>query len=420
MSLQKRVLKKGATLIAQLQKTLEDLDVSTQRWDSTVTAYGDCVAQPLEANVNVDWLIDWTERSTGEKFVWSIDWFDWFDWSFVLLDFLFCLAIFKSSVYLRFSFCGYLPALIVYFLQMIPYERANIDDFVRTENDLFGKVIIALSVMGCEVRFLTNEARTNFLDPLLHYSDEFVDSPPSVSLTRFLAFLQVLNRLCFTNYHSIDWLIVQLIDWLFDWLIDCLIVRSIHRPIDWIMKIKRLVHLSTFFYIFWFFPQQELHNFKARCKEVISLFIRQLEALGDRESGIGAIPFLLGCLAELLTCLMTADAVIKANNTLRDHWVGYRTSISTCLHSPVAATKLGVSNEDVKEIDGFIAGLEKALLRGSVFVDCIQDTGKSVVGKRVLEHIAAAISATGSAGRSFWDWLSIFGSIVRLIVRSIN
>ena len=128
---------------------------------------------------------------------------------------------------------------------MTPYERANIDDFVRTENDLFGKVIIALSVMGCEVRFLTNEARTSFLDPLLHYSEEFVDSPPSVSLTRFLAFLQVQNWLCFTNYYSIEWSIDLLIDWLIDWLVGC----SIDPLTDWLnyenKETPSFVHFSS-------------------------------------------------------------------------------------------------------------------------------------------------------------------------------
>ncbi|OQV12635.1 WASH complex subunit 7 [Hypsibius exemplaris] len=263
LSLQKRVLKKGVDLIGHLQRTFEQLDVSSQAWMLSLSAYGDGGALPLQAEIN-------------------------------------------------------------------PYERAAIDEFVRTENDLFGKVIVALSVMACEVRFLTNEARLRFLDPLLHYSDEFVDCSPNLSIGRFLSFLQ------------------------------------------------------------------ELSNFKTRCKEVILLFIRQLDALGERESGIGAVPFLLGCLSELFVCLIAADGIVRANNTLREHWNGYRASISACVHSPVASTKLNISNGEVKEVDGFLVGIEKAVLSGTIFTDCIQDVGKTVVGKKVLEHIAAAISATGT------------------------
>lgn len=80
-------------------------------------------------------------------------------------------------------------------LKVNPFEKASVEDYVQTENDLFGKVIVAVSALACELRFLSHEAKLRFLDPLLYYSEDHLGSQSTVSLGRFLPFLQELT--CF-------------------------------------------------------------------------------------------------------------------------------------------------------------------------------------------------------------------------------
>ncbi|XP_055329930.1 WASH complex subunit 4-like [Paramacrobiotus metropolitanus] len=205
-----------------------------------------------------------------------------------------------------------------------PHEKACIEDFVQTENDLFGKVMVAISVMAAELRFLMHEARQRFLDPLLHYSDAYIENPSYLSLGRFLPFLQ------------------------------------------------------------------EFSCFKSRCKEVIALVLQQLNVLAERDFASGTMVFLYECLSGLCSCLITADCIIKSNNTLRDHWTTYKASLNACSHSANMAAKVGLENADIKEIESFLMNIERDLLSGTIFLDCLSNVGRLNLTRKFLDSWSVA------------------------------
>lgn len=199
---------------------------------------------------------------------------------------------------------------------------------MQTENDFFGKVVVAVSVLSSELRFLSNEATHRFLDPLLHYSDKDSESRSYTSLGRFLPLLQ------------------------------------------------------------------EFSCYKTRSKEVITLCIQQLSALGERDFSSVAMNSLYECLSQLLVCLLTADCIIKANNPLREHWAAYKASLNACSHSATTAAKVGVVDNDIAEIDRFLATIEQELLSGRIFTDCVQELSKINVSRKFLDGLVGAFQST--------------------------
>lgn len=182
-----------------------------------------------------------------------------------------------------------------------------------------------------EVKALSGEAKIRFLDPVLLYSEDFVEAAPAVSTGKFVSFLQ------------------------------------------------------------------ELVTYKARCKEVIDLFVKQLDALAEHcESAGGILPYALASLSELLACLIALDVVIKANNVLRNHWISYRSSVDGGLQNAGLLNRLQVARVELQELSTFLGEIDQEIFTGRIFPDCLDTFSSRTIGKKIVLHLTSFLHTAGN------------------------
>ncbi|GFR04888.1 WASH complex subunit 4 [Trichonephila clavata] len=219
-------------------------------------------------------------------------------------------------------------------LMIIPKEKTSILDLISTDNKVLNKVISVLAVLCCEVDYLHNEAKKKYFPALLFYGegetsekDALQDGEAHMYIGRMIPFMQELS--CFVKHINI----------------------------------------------------------------VVKNIVQQLSALYTTSGNKNGVPVIdvtdvhfqtvYKHLGTLLTILVTFDEIIDGQVTLREHWTQYKRMLVS-IHHTNNQSKLGFSAEKLRPFEKFINKLEKQLLEGSIFLDCVEqnfDDSKNYVTK---------------------------------------
>ncbi|CAL1261517.1 unnamed protein product [Larinioides sclopetarius] len=216
-------------------------------------------------------------------------------------------------------------------LMLLPKEKTTLLDLISTDNRVLNKIISVLAVLCCEVEDLCSEAKRKFFPALLFYGegefserDALQDGEAHICIGRMIPFMQELS--CFVNH-----------------------IYGV---------VKNIVH--------------------------------QLSALYT--SGKNGVPVIIDVtdvhfqivykhLGSLLTILVTLDEIIDAQEALREHWTQYKRMLVSIHHN---SSKLGFVTEKLRPFEKLIGKLEKQLLGGGIFQECVEqnfDDGKNFVSK---------------------------------------
>ncbi|KAG8185393.1 hypothetical protein JTE90_018615 [Oedothorax gibbosus] len=202
-------------------------------------------------------------------------------------------------------------------LQVLPYERTSVLDLVSTDNKVLNKVISVLTVLCCEVDFLSNEAKRKYFPALLFYGegenlDALQDGEAHIYIGRMIPFMQDLS--CFVK----------------------------------------------------------------RINNVVKNIVQQLSALYNHgKNGMQSLidvtdvhfQTVYKYLGSLLTILVTFDEILDGQATFREHWTQYKRMLVSIHHNP---SKLGFIAEKLRPFEKLMGRIEKQLLEGSIFLDCVE------------------------------------------------
>ncbi|GFT12835.1 WASH complex subunit 4 [Nephila pilipes] len=214
---------------------------------------------------------------------------------------------------------------------LIPKEQTTILDLISTDNKVLNKIISVFASLCCEVDDLSNEARTKYFPALSFYGegeaserDALQDGEAHMYIGRMIPFMQELS--CFVKHINV----------------------------------------------------------------VVKNFVHQLSALyaSSSKNGVPVIDVtdvhfqtVFKHLGSLLTILLTMDEIIDGQETLRQHWTQYKRMLVSMHHNQ---SKFGLSTEKLRPFEKLISKLEKQLLEGSIFLDCVEqnfDDSKNFVSK---------------------------------------
>lgn len=216
-------------------------------------------------------------------------------------------------------------------LMLIPKEKTTILHLISTDNRVLNKVISVLAVLCCEVDDLCIEARRKYFPALLFYGEgetsereALQDGEAHVYIGRMIPFMQELS--CFVKHINV--------------------------------VVKNIVHQLSALYT-------------SRGKNgapIIDVTDVHFQTVYKH-------------LGSLLTILVTFDEIIDGQVTLREHWTQYKRMLVSIHHNQ---SKLGFAAEKLRPFEKLIGKLEKQLLEGSIFLDCVEqnfDDSKNFVTK---------------------------------------
>lgn len=197
-------------------------------------------------------------------------------------------------------------------LQILPYEQSKLIDLINTDNKVLNKIITVISVLCCELKTLTHEAKTKLYDPLMLYDEglgekSLEEGKPEEYTGRMLPILQETSTFVQRSYEVIQHVIHQL--------------ASLYTKDG--LKVMDLndVHFLTLF-----------------------------EHLG-----------------ELLATLITLDEIINNSYLFREHWKKYKRMIKSVHHN---SQRFGVDEAKLRPFEKLLLSLEGQVMQGRIFKNC--------------------------------------------------
>ena len=114
---------------------------------------------------------------------------------------------------------------------------------------------------------------------------------------------------------------------------------------------------------------QELSNFIDRCYSVCLNLVQQLASLMDNKELLYRCMFnsmhltsVFKSLGELLTILISLDAIVAHNDNLQDAWASYKSMISL---ARMDAAAFGTTTEDIAKFERLLVSVDQAIMIGA-------------------------------------------------------
>lgn len=121
---------------------------------------------------------------------------------------------------------------------------------------------------------------------------------------------------------------------------------------------------------------QELSNFIDRCYSVCLNLTQQLASLMDNKELLYRCMFsnmhltsVLKYLGELLTILISLDAIVAHNDSLLDSWSAYKSMISLARNDVSA---FGTSTEEIGQFERLLVSVDQSIMIGEIYKGCIE------------------------------------------------
>lgn len=209
-----------------------------------------------------------------------------------------------------------------------PYESASLVDLVKTDNKLFGKIILVFSSLCLEMKKLSVVGKQQFYAPFLMFGKELEEPTLSegdtqVKIGRMLSFLKE-----FSDYISRSWEVI----------------RNVMR---------QLASL--------FIESNEL--FKTSFKNV------HLEVVFDH-------------IGQLLAALTMLDEVCKQNKMLQQAWAMYKRMTKAMKGD---SGRYSTSDDEILKFEKFLLNIEGKIFEGQIYATAVQqefDYDKLVIVKK--------------------------------------
>lgn len=135
---------------------------------------------------------------------------------------------------------------------------------------------------------------------------------------------------------------------------------------------------------------QELSNFIDRCYSVCLNLVQQLASLMDNKELLYRCMFnsmhltsVFKSLGELLTILISLDAIVAHNDNLQDAWASYKSMISL---ARMDAAAFGTTTEDIAKFERLLVSVDQAIMIGEFLVSFAEIMSSSVWLMRLLVH----------------------------------
>jgi WASH complex subunit 7 len=128
---------------------------------------------------------------------------------------------------------------------------------------------------------------------------------------------------------------------------------------------------------------QELSNFIDRCYSVCLNLVQQLASLMDNKELLYRCMFssmhltsVFKQLGELLTVLISLDAIVQHNENLQDAWSAYKSMISLARND---VATFNTSTEEIAKFERLLVSVDQAIMINEIFKGCIEQNFESAI-----------------------------------------
>lgn len=202
-------------------------------------------------------------------------------------------------------------------VHMSPEERVDVNDLIRTDNDLLNRVMVVFAYLCDEVQYLEQTAEETFYGPLLVFGEAAHDDESELKMGeeeeqigRMLHFFQDLSN-----------------------FVDRLnsVVLSIVQQMTSLYQARQRMYISTFKFV--------------HMKPVFS-------ALGD-----------------CIRVLMTLDMLVTENDCIVSAWLAYKKMMQVVRADP---KRFEWDENKVKTYEKLLVSLDQTVMAGAMFQSCVE------------------------------------------------
>ena len=202
-------------------------------------------------------------------------------------------------------------------IHMAPEERVDVNDLIRTDNDLLNRVMVVFAYLCDEVKYLEQTAEDTFYGPLLVFGEAAHDDESDLKMGeeeeqigRMLHFFQDLSNFV-DRINSV--------------------VLSIVQQMTSLYQARQRMYISTFKFV--------------HMKPVFS-------ALGD-----------------CIRVLMTLDMLVTENDCIVSAWLAYKKMMQVVRADP---KRFGWNEKKVKRYERLLVSLDQTVMAGAMFQSCVE------------------------------------------------
>ena len=202
-------------------------------------------------------------------------------------------------------------------LHMSPEERVDVNDLIRTDNDLLNRVVVVFAYLCDEVKYLEQTAEDTFYGPLLVFGEAAHDDESELKMGEEEE------------------------------------------------QIGRMLH---------FF--QDLSNFVDRINSVVLSIVQQMTSLYQARQRMYISTFkfvhlkpIFSALGHLIRVLMTLDMLVTENDCIVSAWLAYKKMMQVVRADP---KRFEWEENKVKTFEKLLISLDQTVMAGAMFQSCVE------------------------------------------------